>query len=78
MIDVSVLENEFHAAQEAVTRQGDVVRSLKAAVKDGKAEKVCRSHASCLTSYRPPIPRAWARTFSMPAEGRSSPVPAPA
>ncbi|KAL4457919.1 hypothetical protein ABPG75_012784 [Micractinium tetrahymenae] len=39
MIDASVLETEFHAAQEAVTRQGDVVRSLKAAVKDGKAEK---------------------------------------
>ncbi len=46
MIDVSVLENEFHAAQEAVTRQGDVVRSLKAAVKDGKADKVCRIHAT--------------------------------
>ena len=27
-------------AQEAVTRQGDAVRSLKASVKDGKAEKV--------------------------------------
>lgn len=50
MIDVSVLETEFHAAQEAVTRQGDVVRSLKAAVKDGKAEKVSTPHATCSTS----------------------------
>lgn len=40
MIDVSVLENEFHAAQEAVQHQGDVVRALKARAKDGEVERV--------------------------------------
>lgn len=40
MIDVKVLEDAFHAAQEAVQRQGDVVRSLKAQAKDGHVERV--------------------------------------
>lgn len=35
-----MLEKDFHLAQEAVAHQGDTVRALKAAVKDGKAEKV--------------------------------------
>ncbi len=34
------LEKGIQAAQEEVTKQGDVVRSLKASLKDGKAEKV--------------------------------------
>ncbi len=34
------LERAIAAAQEAVTQQGDVVRSLKANVKEGKAQKV--------------------------------------
>lgn len=34
------LELAIQQAQEAVTRQGDTVRSLKASLKDGKAEKV--------------------------------------
>lgn len=33
-------------AIEAVARQGDVVRSLKADAKDGKADKVGRHHGS--------------------------------
>ncbi len=34
------LEKELIAADEAVTKQGDTVRSLKASLKDGNAEKV--------------------------------------
>lgn len=34
------LEKGIDAAQEAVSKQGDSVRSLKALLKDGKAEKV--------------------------------------
>jgi microcystin degradation protein MlrC len=34
------LEKAIQAAQEDVAKQGDVVRSLKASLKDGKAEKV--------------------------------------
>ena len=41
-MDTSVLENEFLLAQEAVGKQGDVVRSLKAQLKDGKVERVRR------------------------------------
>ncbi|KAG2487478.1 hypothetical protein HYH03_013900 [Edaphochlamys debaryana] len=33
------LEKQIQDAQEAVTKQGDTVRSLKASLKDGKAEK---------------------------------------
>lgn len=33
------MEKDIEAAQEAVTKQGDTVRSLKASLKDGKAEK---------------------------------------
>ncbi len=33
------LEVDLQAAQDAVTKQGDIVRSLKASAKDGKAEK---------------------------------------
>lgn len=36
---VAVLEQEITTLQEAAAKQGDVVRSLKAAAKDGKAEK---------------------------------------
>lgn len=36
------LEKAIQEAQEAVTKQGDTVRSLKASLKDGKAEKVLR------------------------------------
>jgi hypothetical protein len=34
------VEKDIELAQEAVTKQGDSVRSLKALLKDGKAEKV--------------------------------------
>lgn len=34
------LEQQFAAAQEAVGRQGDIVRSLKAELKDGKVDRV--------------------------------------
>ncbi len=33
------LEKQIQEAQDAVTKQGDTVRSLKASLKDGKAEK---------------------------------------
>eukprot|EP00887_Chlorella_sp_A99_P002628 scaffold6.g2628.t1 len=36
---VEELEATFHAAQETVARQGDVVRSLKAEQKDGKVDR---------------------------------------
>jgi hypothetical protein len=39
-MDAGVLETAFLAAQEEVGRQGDVVRSLKAQLKDGKVERV--------------------------------------
>ena len=34
------LKTELDAAHAAATKQGDTVRSLKAMLKDGKAEKV--------------------------------------
>lgn len=41
MSDLGDLQQAIEAAQEAVTKQGDTVRSLKAELKDGKVEKVC-------------------------------------
>ena len=40
LVDVSVLEADFHASQEAVARQGDHVRALKAEMKYGKVDRV--------------------------------------
>ena len=40
MASEAELQSEIQLAQEAVAKQGDTVRSLKASVKDGKAEKV--------------------------------------
>jgi hypothetical protein len=37
---VATLEQEITDLQEAAAKQGDVVRSLKAQAKDGKADKV--------------------------------------
>jgi hypothetical protein len=37
---LEALEAAIKAAQEAVTYQGDTVRSIKASAKEGKAEKV--------------------------------------
>lgn len=42
------LDQQILAAQEAVTKQGDTVRSLKAGKKDGKVEQVL---TTLLTSY---------------------------
>jgi hypothetical protein len=44
---VAALEASVEAAREVVTTQGDVVRQLKAEVKDGTAERVrrCRSRS---------------------------------
>jgi hypothetical protein len=39
-MDTSALEAAFLASHEEVGRKGDVVRSLKAQVKDGQVEKV--------------------------------------
>ena len=40
MMSTVALTQNVAAAQLAVTRQGDTVRSLKASLKEGKAEKV--------------------------------------
>lgn len=51
------LEKEVQAAQEAVTKAGDTVRSLKASAKDGKVEKVGGSsgagHAAKVAGSQP-------------------------
>lgn len=39
-VDPAILEEEVSKAQEEVARQGDVVRGLKAEVKDGRAVRV--------------------------------------
>lgn len=39
------IEQAINKSQEAVTQQGDIVRSLKASLKDGKAQQV---QCSCL------------------------------
>ena len=44
--DHSSLEQDLTVAQAAVTRQGDTVRSLKASLKEGKAEKVSQAERS--------------------------------
>lgn len=36
-----VLQSEIVAGEEAIMKQGDTVRSMKASLKEGKAEKVC-------------------------------------
>lgn len=35
-----VLQSEIVAGEEAIMKQGDTVRSMKASLKEGKAEKV--------------------------------------
>lgn len=42
MAAVEELQKALEAAQEAVTKQGDTVRSLKAELKDGKVDRVSR------------------------------------
>ena len=39
-VDVAALEDALQKAQEAVTRQGDMVRGLKAELKDGRVVRV--------------------------------------
>ena len=51
--DHTALETEFHDAQAAVAKQGDTVRSLKADVKDGKADRVSCFRARWGTSAQP-------------------------
>lgn len=50
--DIADLQAKLEAAQAAQTQQGDAVRALKAAVKEGKADKV-----RC--SLRAPIDGFW-------------------
>ncbi len=38
--DTGTLEQDLTVAQAAVTKQGDTVRSLKASLKEGNAQKV--------------------------------------
>jgi transcription antitermination factor NusA-like protein len=38
--EVAALEQDVNQAQEAVQRQGDIVRGLKAELKDGRVERV--------------------------------------
>ena len=40
MADTGDLEAQVQQAELAVTKQGDIVRSLKALLKEGKGEKV--------------------------------------
>lgn len=40
MANLEALEASYLAAQELVGKAGDVVRSLKASLKEGKAERV--------------------------------------
>lgn len=54
MINTELLEQAFLAAQEAVQKQGDTVRSLKASLKDGKVERVRATRAR--GSIVPPCP----------------------
>lgn len=39
-VDPAALEDAVNKAQEAVTRQGDIVRGLKAELKDGRVVRV--------------------------------------
>jgi hypothetical protein len=43
MADPQALHAAVQTAQEAVTRQGDTVRALKAQLKEGKVERVRRT-----------------------------------
>ena len=40
---IKQLEDDVEQAQEVVARQGDIVRGLKAEVKDGRATRVRRN-----------------------------------
>jgi hypothetical protein len=51
-MDSQALEEAITLAQEAVSKQGDTVRSLKASAKDGKAEKVGVGAAQLLVCVR--------------------------
>jgi hypothetical protein len=48
-IDVEKLEADVTQAHEAVARQGDIVRGLKAELKDGRVVRV--SYQTSLHSY---------------------------
>ena len=66
---VAALEASVEIAREVVTTQGDVVRQLKAEVKDGTAERVrrsaCRSRLPRALQMSPP--RARSPTLLLPA-----------
>lgn len=51
------LEEAINKAQEAVQQQGDIVRSLKANLKDGKAQQVhvVAGSCGCVSCCRPQI-----------------------
>jgi hypothetical protein len=53
MATVDAAEKELKESQAAVNIQGDTVRSLKAALKDGKADKVRPSEKKIM---RPTVP----------------------
>lgn len=46
------LEEQINKSQEAVQQQGDIVRSLKANLKDGKAQQVQSSTCGCVSCCR--------------------------
>jgi hypothetical protein len=46
------LEEQINKSQEAVQQQGDIVRSLKANLKDGKAQQVQISTCGCVSCCR--------------------------
>lgn len=52
--DNASLEQDLVVAQAAVTKQGDTVRSLKASLKEGKADKERTSSPCCPKTGGPP------------------------
>lgn len=47
-VDVDKLEADVSQAHEAVARQGDIVRGLKAELKDGRVVRVSYQISKCL------------------------------
>lgn len=67
-----VNEESLKAAHEAVTRQGDAVRAMKASLKEGKARKVEEHTHDCripMLEYHH-VRRSWRQCFRLlPRQG---------
>ena len=62
-VDVDKLEADVSQAHEAVARQGDIVRGLKAELKDGRVVRVSYQISMCLI---PCIIIFWFQQFICP------------